>query len=157
MVRQFPRLPGFPGVSRLLLLAAVPSLNVFAATPEIPPRERSLAAQTFIHEKLWVWQQRLKLQNWNISILLCAPSDLKPKTLGNIHWDAEKKSAVVRVLDPAHYKTPLRETLDDMEFTVVHELIHLHLSSLPRSDASRSAEETAVNRITEALLQLDRK
>ena len=44
-----------------------------------------------------------------------------------------------------------------MEFTVVHELIHLQLSSLPRSEASRSAEERAVNHITEALIQLDRE
>jgi hypothetical protein len=47
--------------------------------------------------------------------------------------------------------------LQDMEFTVVHELIHLELSSLPRSDASRREEEYAVNRITEALLKLDRE
>jgi hypothetical protein len=47
--------------------------------------------------------------------------------------------------------------LDDMEFTIVHELIHLQLSSLPRSEASRSAEELAVNRIAEALLKLDRR
>ena len=46
--------------------------------------------------------------------------------------------------------------LEDMEFTVVHELIHLQLSSLPRSEASRSDEEHAVNRITDALLKLDR-
>ena len=41
-----------------------------------------------------------------------------------------------------------------MEFTVVHELVHLQLSSLPRSDASRGAEERAVNQITEAFLEL---
>ena len=121
------------------------------------PRERSLAAQSFINEKLWIWQKRLKLQNWNISVLMCAPTDLKPRTLGNIHWDADKKSAMIRVLEPAHYHVPFREMLDDMEFTVVHELIHLELSSLPRSDASRSAEEHAVNQITEALLRLDRR
>jgi hypothetical protein len=47
--------------------------------------------------------------------------------------------------------------LDDMEFTVVHELIHLELSSLPRSEASRRDEEYAVNQIADALLALDRK
>ena len=82
---------------------------------------------------------------------------LKPKTLGNIHWDADKKSAVIRVLDAAHYRLPFNEMIQDMEFTVVHELIHLELSSLPRSDASRSAEEHAVNQIADALLRLERK
>jgi hypothetical protein len=47
--------------------------------------------------------------------------------------------------------------LDDMEFTVVHELVHLQLSSLPRSEASRSAEEHAVNEITQALLNLAKR
>jgi hypothetical protein len=45
--------------------------------------------------------------------------------------------------------------LAGMEFTVVHELIHLELSSLPRSQASRRAEEHAVNHISKALLDLD--
>jgi hypothetical protein len=46
--------------------------------------------------------------------------------------------------------------LDDMELTIVHELVHLQLASLPRSEASRSTEEHAVNGIADALLDLDR-
>ena len=68
-------------------------------------------------------------------------TELKPKTLGNIHWDADKKTAVIRVLDPADYKLSFKDMLADMEFTVVHELIHLELSSLPRSEASRRDTE----------------
>jgi hypothetical protein len=63
---------------------------------------------------------------------------------------------VIRVLDASDYRMPYREMLDDMEFTVVHELIHLELSSLPRSEASRRDEEHAVNQIADALLKLDR-
>ena len=88
-------------------------------------------------------------------------SELKPKTLGNIHWDMEKKTAILRVLDPADYRLPYREMLQDMEFTVVHELIHLELapvlSDLQRSDANRREEEHSVNHMAEALLKLDRK
>lgn len=113
-------------------------------------------AQPYVVERLAVWQQRLKLEDWKISVIMSHPSDLKPKTLGNIHWDADKKSAVIRVLDASDYQLGCRDMLDDMEFTVVHELIHLELSSLPRSDASRRDEEYAVNQITDALLKLDR-
>jgi hypothetical protein len=85
-------------------------------------------------------------------------SDLKPKTLGNIRWDADTKRATIRVLAPAEYdKKQCGEMLDDMEFTIVHELIHLELSSLPRSEASRRVEEHAVNRLADALLKLDRQ
>ena len=143
----------------VLFLAAascVSAASVPDTTTSISPRERSLVAQTLISEKLWMWQRRLNLQNWNITVLFTPPTDLKPRTLGNIHWDADKHSAVIRVLDAGHYKLPFREMLEDMEFTVVHELIHLELSSLPRSEASRSAEEHAVNQIADALLKLDR-
>jgi hypothetical protein len=119
--------------------------------------ESALVAERFAAERLWVWQQRLNLAEWNISVVVARASDLKPRTLGNIHWDSEKKRATIKVLHPVDYNMPQADMLADVEFTVVHELIHLELSSLPRSDASRSEEEHAVNQITRALLSLDRK
>jgi len=111
-------------------------------------------------EKLWRWQKRLQLEDWNISVVVARSSELKPRTLGNIHWDTDKKTATIRVLDPADYQMALPEMLRDMEFTVVHELIHLELASvlspLARNDASRREEEHAVNHMADALLRLDR-
>lgn len=131
---------------------------VLLSEPQSSPDARECArmSETYVSERLAVWQQRLKLQDWKITITMAHPSDLKPKTLGNIHWDADKKAAVIRVLDAADYHMACRDMLDDMEFTVVHELIHLELSSLPRSEASRRDEEYAVNQIADALLALDR-
>src|ERR1700691_3392112 len=120
------------------------------------PAEASQLAQQHVTERLAVWQQRLKLDAWRISVLPARSSELKPKTLGAIRWDKDKKTAVIWVLDPADYQLPFREMLDDMELTVVHELVHLELASLPRSQASRSTEEHAVNGIADALLALDR-
>ncbi len=55
-------------------------------------------------------------------------------------------TAVIRVLDPADYRLPFHEMLNDMEFTVVHELIHLEiapvLSHFTRSEANRREEDT---------------
>jgi hypothetical protein len=122
--------------------------------------ERSLLAESFAREKLSVWQKRLKLQDWNVALEVVRSTELRPKTLGNIHWDTDKKTAVIRVLDPADYSLPFHEMLDDMEFTVVHELIHLEiapvLSHFTRSDADRIEEEHAVNYMADALLRLDR-
>ncbi|MFN7995585.1 MAG: hypothetical protein U0Q18_18390 [Bryobacteraceae bacterium] len=114
-------------------------------------------AQAFLGEKLWLWQKRLNLTAWKIQLKLVRSSGLKPKTLGNIHWDADTHTADISVLAPEDYKLTGHAMLADMEFTVVHELVHLHLSSLPRSEASRGAEEHAVNEITQALLNLDRR
>jgi hypothetical protein len=124
------------------------------------PEERTALAGSFGMEKLWRWQKRLQLEDWKISVLVARASELKPKTLGNIHWDTDKKTAIIRVLDPADYEMPMPEMLRDMEFTVVHELIHLELASvlspLARNDASRREEEHAVNHMADALLRLDR-
>jgi len=129
---------------------------------EVPSaRERTLLAESFTAERLWVWQKRLNLQDWNIQVVVVPASELKPKTLGNVHWELDKKTATIRVLDPADYRLPFKEMLQDMEFTVVHELIHLELApvlaDLHRSDANRRDEEHAVNHVADALLNLGRK
>jgi len=45
---------------------------------------------------------------------------------------------------------------EDIEHTIVHELIHLRLSVLPRDLSTRMVEERAVNKISEALFQLEK-
>ena len=155
--RFFPWVSG-PSLSLILfLIPGTPSILAQQAVSEVDWHERGLLAESYVTERLALWQQRLNLKDWKISIIMSHPGDLKPKTLGNIHWDADKKSAMIRVLDAADYKMTFHDMLDDMEFTVVHELIHLELSSLPRSDASRRDEEHAVNQIADALLKLDRQ
>jgi hypothetical protein len=59
-------------------------------------------------------------------------------------------------LNASDYQMPFQATLNDLEFTIVHELIHLELVSLPRSEASRSDEEYAINHLADALLQSER-
>jgi len=157
----------FP-VSKMILgsIVLLGTLASVCVAPETPPepsvRERGPLADRYIRERLSVWQKRLKLDDWNISLVLSHPSDLRHGTLGNIRWDADKKTARIRVLDTSEYHRPYLATLSDMEFTVVHELIHLELSSVTRNEESRSAEsrsaeEDAVNRMADSLLQLDRK
>ncbi|MCU1238160.1 MAG: hypothetical protein JWP63_6127 [Candidatus Solibacter sp.] len=163
----------FPKASGLLLLLSLLLASVtFAQSPpadppaavprtaNVPPSERAICASTYAAEKLWFWQRRLKLEDWNITVVVARATELKPKTLGNIHWDSAKKTAVLHVLDPADYDLPPREMLDDMEFTVVHELIHLELSPVlsqfPRDEANRRDEEHAVNQMADALLKLQR-
>ncbi len=130
--------------------------NCVSAFAQTPAPETHTDAQQFVDEKLAVWRQRLKLENWQISMVMTRPSDLPPKTLGGIRWDKNKKSAVIWVLDASGYRLPFREMLDDMELTIVHELVHLDLASLPRGQASRGSEERAVSGIAEAMLGLDR-
>jgi len=148
-----------------LLIAMAGGILPCHCQPSAPPfqtiaSERSLVAGSFASEKLWLWQKRLNLQEWDISVVVSRASELRPKTLGNIHWDRDKKTAVIRVLDPADYRLPLAPMLRDIEFTLVHELIHLEiapvLADLQRTSANRMEEEHAVNHIADALLMLNR-
>lgn len=136
-------------------LASGAGLTPKAGSAEpVTPQEREGVAQTFVRAKLQLWQERMNLSGWHIHVKLVRPGVLEPKTLGNIHWDTDTKQAAIGVLSSYDYKLPFSEMLDDMEFTVVHELVHLELASLPRSDASRRVEEHAVNEIAGALLKL---
>ena len=51
--------------------------------------------ERYANERLSVWQKRLTLQDWNIALLVVRSSELKPKTLGNIHWDAARSRLVL--------------------------------------------------------------
>ena len=122
--------------------------------PSAPDVQREAAAERYVNQELQIWQERLDLKDWKIEVALVRPAKLEPKTLGNIHWDLNTKQATISVLSAYDYTLPTQPMLDDMEFTVVHELIHLHLASLPKTDASRPLEEHAVNEIARALLRL---
>jgi hypothetical protein len=123
--------------------------------PSVP--EPGQTPKPFLDDRLAFWRQRLQLNDWRVSIAMARSANLPPKTLGGIRWDKRKKSAVIYVLDAADYRLPFREMLDDMELTILHELVHLELASLPHSRASRDSEEQAVSGIADAMLALDRK
>jgi hypothetical protein len=75
--------------------------------------------------------------------------------LGNIHWDRGQKAATIRVMDASGYGADVVAMLKDMQVTVVHELVHLELASLPVDEADRNNQEFAIDRLTDALLALD--
>lgn len=79
--------------------------------------EREPIAETYLRQRLALWQDRLKLEDRKISVVQSHPSSLRPRTLGNTHWDADQQTAVIRVLDASDYQVPLRAALKDMEFT----------------------------------------
>ena len=125
------------------------------AVASAAPVESQEYVQQYVGAKLAVWQQRLKLSDWQISWTMAHRNDLKPNTVGQIHWDKPSRSASILVLDPSDYRMPFNAMLDDMEMTIIHELVHLKLTSLPHSEASRGSEEKAVNGISEALFALE--
>ena len=144
----------FPGFA--VLAFACFATQAFGWSHDSNLHDREAESAKFVAERLQTWQNRMNLKEWNIKVELVRADKLEPKTLGNIHWDTDFKAATILVLSPKDYKLPYQGMLDDMEFTIVHELVHLELASLPRSDASRRVEEHAVNEIASALIKLAR-
>lgn len=140
-----------PGVTKfaagLLVLA---SWGCWAA-----PKPQAQVTQGQVDSWLRLWQGRLALDDWRVEAQIVRQSDLNADTLGNLKWNARTRTASIKVLDPRDYDMPATQIPADMERTVVHELIHLELSVLPRNGSKR-VEEQVVNRMTEALLGLDR-
>ena len=144
-------------VGTCFLLASsflVTSASAANLTPGQP--DPDTAATTFLSKKLEFWQQRMNLTDWKIRVDLARMDQLEPRTLGSVHWDTQSRTAEISVLAPEFYNLAFEPMLDDMEVTIVHELVHIKLASLPHTDASRPVEEHAVHDITAALLQLVR-
>src|SRR5690242_3412369 len=101
----------------LPISTALASQNTIPA--DTSAAERCVTAESYLNQKLFLWQKRLKLEDWNITFKLVRIGELKPKTLGNIHWDSDVKKANISILNPADYKLSFPEALKDMEFTIV--------------------------------------
>jgi hypothetical protein len=138
----------------LLCLGASVGLSASPAVPEATQKVVVTDAQ--VTDWVQLWQKRLHLENWKIESRIVRSSDLKPDTLGNLKWNSITHSAAIKVLNPVDYDIPAENIPEDMEYTVLHELIHLQLSALPRDANRKDIEEQVVNRIADALMQLER-
>ena len=128
-----------------------------AAPPAVHDKDaRPLVGDTQVEQWTRSWQKRLDLGDWRITTQIVRVWDLKPDTLGNLHWNSETRTATIRVLNPADYELPPAEIPQDIEYTIVHELVHLQLSVLPRDPSTKNIEERVVNKISEALFQLEK-
>jgi hypothetical protein len=155
MLVMIRTLLGSLGLGALLITSL--SGNAFGWGRESDSKSRDAEVAKFVSERLEVWQDHLNLRDWNIRLEFVRARQLEPKTLGTVHWDTLLKVATISVLAPEDYDLSYKPMLDDMEFTIVHELVHIQLASLPRSEASRRVEEHAVNELASALLKLARR
>ncbi len=143
---------------RLVMLALGITVSLTAQVAPVQAHGRiavPVVTDAQVEHWLKIWQKRLSLQDWMISAKIVRSSELKPDTMGNLRWNSATRSATIRVMHPLDYDLPLSEVPADVEFTIVHELIHLQLSVLPRN-VSRELEENVVNKLGEALFALEK-
>lgn len=103
-----------------------------------------------LDKELKFWQKRLGLEDWNLSLQIVRQASLDKHTWGNAEWDPDTRSGKIRVLDPRDYNLKGKELNQDMECTIVHELVHIQVSPLDAHDDV--TREEVVNKIMTALL-----
>lgn len=105
-----------------------------------------------LQKKLFEWQKRLRLQDWLITIEIVRERDFSMEgVLGEVHWVLEKKMAKIKIIDPIDYPPDSFEP-QDMENTLVHELLHLHFAPFKYDGDNYVAEEQAIESIASGIL-----
>jgi hypothetical protein len=131
--------------------------SVSSGTTTAAAESRSkLVSEVQVESWIQSWQHRLHLDEWRINVRMVRATELKPDTLGNLKWNITNHTADIKVLSPIDYEIAPADIPEDIEYTVVHELVHLQLSVLPRDMGKKDVEENVVNRISDALMSLDK-
>jgi hypothetical protein len=104
------------------------------------------------------WKPILRVSDWEIKIKW-----VKQYAMGNNDADgtcchtAAAKAAVIKILEPEDFDPGSGLWLQDVEDTVVHEMLHLHFAALPRHEGTdHIVFEQAIVSLTSALLDRDR-
>jgi len=109
------------------------------------------------------WQKRLKLRDWTISVKFADLKFLRDLTdienpVGACEHFAETKQARIWVLQPSEWDAEPNERQQDVEDTIVHELLHCHFAAFgDRSDVGRLYVEQTIETLTAALIGLKRQ
>lgn len=91
------------------------------------------------------------MDDWRLTIRLVRQNSLDKNTWGNAEWDPRDKTGTIHLLDPADYNLRGADLRLDMECTIVHELVHIQVSSFDAPD--ENVREDVVNHIMAALLR----
>lgn len=104
------------------------------------------------------WQKVLGVQDWDVKCCIKRSRDMNmQEAQAECQWTIQNKQATINICDPVDY--PPHEWEQDMEDSLVHELMHLHCA--PFDDFERfSAEDTALEQMivktSGALIRLKR-
>jgi hypothetical protein len=108
------------------------------------------------------WQKRLRLQDWKITSKFAPLGFLKEVTgtenpVGANESFVEAKEAKIHILRPEDWDKEYNERQQDVEDTVVHELLHCHFAVFDAEDnATRLRQEQVIESLTEAFMGLKR-
>jgi hypothetical protein len=121
---------------------------------EVTKLEEVIFTDEQLREKLKEWQKRLRLQDWIITASIKRARDLKDDSQACVSWVLTKKMATIGIMDSIDYP-PDSMVSQDMEISLVHELLHLHFAPISDMDDEsifQIAEEQAIESISYGLV-----
>lgn len=112
-----------------------------------------------LQEHLAYWQSILRLDNWDVVARISRAFELPPDIQGRCEPTLKSHQALIRILDPVDWDPEIIYP-QDMETTLVHELLHLHsfpFDTFEDDTAENTALEQMIHHSALALTYLDRK
>jgi hypothetical protein len=114
--------------------------------------------QNELEARCKIWQERLRLQDWIVYCRLSPHTEFSNDTMANVRVSVGRKEALIQIIAPDHY-SHLASCPQDMELSLVHELLHLHLEPMGMryDDPKQFTEEQAINSISTSLVRAWRR
>ena len=82
--------------------------------------------QEQLNERLAYWQEKLRLRDWMVEISIVRERDMhNDEANAEIYRNTANKTAYINIADPIDFDDRRPE---DMEWLLVHELLHLHFA-----------------------------
>ena|ERR1017187_7183391 len=103
------------------------------------------------------WKCKLRLSDWEIKLLIVRQWDIQGNA-GTCNFTVSNRTAVVKLLDPMDYDSSSLWP-QDMEQTLVHELLHIHMGTFSETatgSAEERFEEHAVDGLSKAFVEIKR-
>jgi hypothetical protein len=123
-----------------------------AATPR--PRARQRQVQAWLAE----WQKALRLQDWLLRIEIKREKDMESEGChGTCHYSPALKNATIVLRDSIDFRDGAGYP-EDLEATIVHELLHLHFAPFYITKGLvNTFQEQAIEVIAHSLVGLKRR
>ena len=104
------------------------------------------------------WKPMLRVSDWEVTIGYAHQHEFRsPSAEAQCHYERNLKRARILVLEPAEYHSG-NGFPQDIEETVVHELLHLHFATIDDSDGVKEVVfEQAIESIATSIIALERR
>lgn len=106
-----------------------------------------------LQERLLYWQEKLRLRDWLVQVHIKREKDFtQDNSNAYVYYNINNKSAFITIMDPKDFDDWLPQ---DMDWLLVHELLHLHFGPMD-TNKNKIPIEQAIESITYGLVQLYR-